>query len=136
MNYIITVGIAIIFAIFGTAAVMPFGSDAPPIGALLFGTFCGGLYVGHLVANALKYKPKPRRPRIPIDAKPTRPFIERLRIFSRGDECRNADDRASETSRMPFWMLGAARDPTPPKTSFFIRRILYRIRSILTSHSG
>ncbi|TWU05849.1 hypothetical protein [Stieleria varia] len=136
MNYIITVGIAIIFAIFATAATMPLAGDAPPVGAILFGSFCGGLYVGRFVSSALKYKPKLRRPRNQLDATPTRPFSERLRTFSHGDDRGDTVERLPETSRMPFWMLDTTHDRTPPKTASFIRRILYRIRSVLTSGNG
>lgn len=137
MNHIITVGIAIICAFFGTAAALPFVGNAPPIIAtLFFGSFCGGLYVGRSIANALAYKPKPRRPRAPVDPHRIRPFPERLRRFFGGSEFSDRDEHVPEASRMPFWMLGVSHEPTPPKTSSFIRRILERIRSILTSNGG
>ena len=134
MKYIIAIGFGIIFALFATATAMPFAGDAPPISALFFGSLCGGLYLGLSLADSIAYKPKrkSRRPRTPI-ARSDRPFPERLENFVCGHDCGETDKSESATSQMPLWRLEVTHEPTPPKTSSFIRDILYRIRSILTS---
>ena len=138
MKTIITIGIAIICAFFGTAAAFPFAGDSPPVVALFVGSFIGGLYIGNMIATPLAYKPKRRsssRPSRPNQ--PPRSFSDRLDDYQ-GSTAPNRGDTAHDVdaSRMPFWMLDISHDPTQPKPASFIRRILVRIRHILNQNRG
>ena len=135
MKYVITVGLAIIFAVFATAAALPFVGDAPIFVPLIVGSLCGGLYLGRLVANALEYKPRPRTPRH-SEARPNRSFADRLRSFVGYSQLHDDTLRASGTSRMPFWMVDISHERKAPKTSSYIRLILDRIHAILTQNGG
>lgn len=136
MKYIITVGIAIICAVLGTAVAMSFVGETLPKDAVFFGFLCGGIYVGRLVATTLVYKPKPRRARAKMDTQPNRPYSERLGVFAHGSKSSESVEGSPDASQMPFWMLDVVHEPTPPKTSSFIRRILHRIRCLITPHGG
>lgn len=137
MKHIITIGLAVIVAIFATSIVFSFVDYAPIVGPLLISSFVGGLFLGGRIANSLAYKRPTRSPRGSRTLTPTTSlFADRLRAFAGKSRPNNGTIEEPQTSQMPFWMRDSVHVRKDHKTPSYIRRILVRIRTILAQSRG
>ena len=133
MRYIIVAGLAIIGAALGAGLGIMFD----PPGWLLCGFSAIGGCIGIRGARGLLWlitpKSKTRLPRHAGDQESLpRPFDERIGRYVSPLASRRECNDAPYESQMPFWSFRDSYSKTPQKSLALIRRVLYRIRAILS----
>ncbi len=131
MRIIITVGVAMILSSLGAAALSWLFGGYLPMAIAMIVSGLVGLHIGNRFAAALEYKParKPRRTRAKTAV--STGFFERLAKFT-GRKPNHGKTQDEFKSNMPFWVADIKFEPTPPRSTQSMRRLLEHIQKVLT----
>ncbi|MCM2372392.1 hypothetical protein [Aporhodopirellula aestuarii] len=137
MKTIITVGIAIIIGLLGTAVLRDPLSGNLPLATSFLVSISAGIFVGNRVATGLARTPVRHR-HVPAQrtSPNPRPFADRLARYAATGSKGVGQHGMQSGSGMPFWRANITLKRTPPKSPSYIRRVLRRIRFILIRSRG
>ncbi|MDB4778096.1 hypothetical protein OAG68_01440 [bacterium] len=134
MKTIDTIGIAFSVVMHGLGVAHIVLDDPPLIHWLAFFFLIVGIYLAVRASSALQQEANVRKSSRPPRAESNAtPFSDRLACFTRMAEGDPKD--FPHVSKMPFWSANIDLQRCPAKPVSYIRRILQRIRNILTNSS-
>lgn len=138
MRFIILGGSAVIGFLFGTAFGVDLNDETPKGQLEMFGCAMLGTLAGLVSAEILlrvlspsTFRSHPRVVKSRREIEP-QPFRSRLAQFTGRDDSDVLDSTADGRSTMRFWCAREFDQQTSPRLRWSIRRILLRIRSILS----